>query len=557
VTLLYFAAGKLGLSLAFEHGSASPVWPPTGVALAALLLFGLRLWPAVLLGAFAVNLSTTGHVPSSLGIAGGNTAEAVVGVLLVERWAGGRSAFHHGRGFFAFVVVACLGATAVSATVGFGSLLASRLAPWNPDIWLTWWTGDAVGGLVVAPVLVTWLDHAYAPAPSPPLARVGFAYLLLLAVAATVFTLPPAGGAPLAFLCLPALILLAYLFGPRHAATGAFLLSVAAVASTVAGRGPFVLPDANQALLVLQAFMGICALVALALAAVESERRVADEALRASHAELERRVAARTADLANANTLLRDEIAERVAAQADLARHAAELARSNADLERFAYVASHDLQEPLRMVSSFVQLLHKRYSGRLDADADRFIGFAVDGASRMRALISGLLDYARAGTTNRTVAPVNTRELVATVLQDHAEALREAGAEVSCRDLPVVAGDRLQLQQVFANLLTNALKFRRGPPRIEVVAEPTAGGWRFTVRDDGIGIDEQHISRLFAAFVRLHGPAEYAGAGIGLAVCKRIIDRHGGRIWVESRRGVGSSFHFVLPEAAPPDASLV
>ncbi len=223
------------------------------------------------------------------------------------------------------------------------------------------------------------------------------------------------------------------------------------------------------------------------------------------------------------------------------------LRRSNRELEQMAYVASHDLQEPLRMVASYVQLLAKRYKGKLDADADEFIGFAVEGAQRMQALIHDMLEYSRVTTRGKDLAPVAARDAAEAAIGNLAVAVEESGARISVGELPVVMADPLQLTQVFQNLIGNAIKFRgAAPPVIDVSAACTGAVCTVTVRDNGIGIDPRHFDRIFTMFQRLHSRREYAGTGIGLTICKRIVERHGGRIWVESEQGKGSAFHFTL-----------
>jgi two-component system, chemotaxis family, sensor kinase Cph1 len=242
------------------------------------------------------------------------------------------------------------------------------------------------------------------------------------------------------------------------------------------------------------------------------------------------------------------DITERKRAEESLARQAEDLARSNAELQQFAYVASHDLQEPLRMVASFTQLLARRYKGRLGADADEFIGFAVDGARRMQGLVNDLLAYSRVGTRGREFAPVDGERVLQVALANLQTALEEAGGQVTHDLLPTIQGDETQLCQVLQNLVGNALKFHGSePPRVHVSAQQIQGEWRFSVRDNGIGIDPEHSNRIFLLFQRLHTRADYPGTGMGLAIAKKIIERHGGRIWVESRTGKGSTFYFTLP----------
>lgn len=242
-------------------------------------------------------------------------------------------------------------------------------------------------------------------------------------------------------------------------------------------------------------------------------------------------------------------ITERVQAEEALAKQAMELARSNAELEQFAYVASHDLQEPLRMVTSYLQLLERRYKGKLDADADEFIDFAVDGASRMKSLIEDLLAYSRVGTRGKEFEPIASEVIFEQALSNLQISIEENDAIITHDPLPTIMADDVQLEQLFRNLIDNAIKFRsQARLEIHVGAERKDGQWYFSVQDNGIGIDPQYAERIFIIFQRLHTREEYPGTGIGLAICKRIVERHGGRIWVESEAGKGATFFFTIPE---------
>jgi len=237
-----------------------------------------------------------------------------------------------------------------------------------------------------------------------------------------------------------------------------------------------------------------------------------------------------------------------VRAQQSLEESIAELARSNADLQQFAYVASHDLQEPLRMVASYTQLLARRYKGKLDSDADKFIGYAVDGAIRMQRLINDLLTYSRVTAQDKVFEPVDCNGLLEEALSNLRVTVEENRAVVTHDPLPTVMADGGQLGQLFQNLIGNAIKFRgKEPPQVYVSAERRTGEWLFSVRDNGIGVDPQYAERIFVIFQRLHNREEYPGTGIGLALCKKIVERHGGRIWVASQTGQGTTFHFTLP----------
>jgi signal transduction histidine kinase len=232
----------------------------------------------------------------------------------------------------------------------------------------------------------------------------------------------------------------------------------------------------------------------------------------------------------------------------NLARKVDELARSNADLEQFAYVASHDLQEPLRMVAAYTQLLGERYKGKLDADADKFIGYASEGATRMQVLIQDLLAFSRIGRNTGNGESIDCNAVMKDVLQTLAVAIEESGAVVSCGALPALWADHTQITQIFQNLVGNALKFRGNhPPLISVQAEKIGQHWLFSVSDNGIGIAPEHAENIFVVFQRLHARAEYPGNGIGLAICKKIVERAGGRIWVESQANSGCTFKFTIP----------
>jgi signal transduction histidine kinase len=235
-------------------------------------------------------------------------------------------------------------------------------------------------------------------------------------------------------------------------------------------------------------------------------------------------------------------------AEWELARRTLDLERSNAELERFAYVASHDLQEPLRAVASHVQLLEQDYRGRLDAEADESIRCAVEGAQRMHDLINDYLAYSRIRTGSQPHQPTSSGKALSIALKNLEQAVRDSAAVVTHDDMPEVVADSAQLVQLFQNLVGNAVKFRGDdPPRVHVAAARAESTWLFSVSDNGIGIDPEHTGRIFSLFTRLHTQDRYPGTGIGLAICKKIIDRHGGRIWVESMPGMGASFRFTLP----------
>lgn len=243
------------------------------------------------------------------------------------------------------------------------------------------------------------------------------------------------------------------------------------------------------------------------------------------------------------------DISERKYAESELRMSAQELGRSNLDLEQFAYVASHDLQEPLRAVAGCIQVLKKRYQGQLDARADELIAHTVEGVSRMHQLIDDLLSYSRVGTRGKAFASSDSHASLMRALANLEAAVAESGAIITHDRMPTVQADAAQLTQLFQNFISNAIKFRGPqPPRIHVAAVRGEGEWIFSVKDSGLGIEPEYFERIFVIFQRLHTRAEYPGTGIGLAICKKIVERHRGRIFLESTPGLGSTFSFTIPD---------
>lgn len=258
------------------------------------------------------------------------------------------------------------------------------------------------------------------------------------------------------------------------------------------------------------------------------DRKHAEASLRQLNEQLEAKVQERTSELKEANT---------------------NLLHSNRELEQFAYVASHDLQEPLRAVNSYAQLIVRKYQGNLDAKADKYLAYIMDGATRMQQLIDDLLSFSRVGTRGKFLEPTDGEAVLSQVLDNLQIAIAENHAVVTHDPLPTIMGDEIQLIQLLQNLIGNAIKFRREqPPNVHVSAEPRENEWIFSVRDNGIGMEPEYFDRIFMIFQRLHSRSEYPGTGIGLAICKKIVERHGGRIWLESTPGVSTTFFFTIPQ---------
>lgn len=548
VAVLYYGAARLGLLLQLPGTNASPVWPPSGIGLAAVLLFGLRVWPAILIGALLANIMTlpasgAGHFAATL-IGIGNTLEHVTALLLIRRMIGDHDPFERASHVFRFVGAAAL-SCAVASTVGVSSLWLTGLVAGElvRTVWFTWWLGDTAGMLVLAPALYCWWRRPRPGLSAGRLVELVILSLATISVAELLFSgwIDSAVIDSLPYLVVPGLLWAAFRFGPRETATMAVFISIVAVAQTWRLMGtvdeesavrlafaPFVSPSlsANESLLMLQIFVCAVAVTAMTLAAAISEQRNAEAAERKLRQELERRVEARTAELATSNEAL---------------------AESNLELQQFAYVASHDLQTPLRSVASFAEFLREDYYGKLDAAADGHIDEIIGGAQRMQQLISDLLEYSHIDAQAAPFESVALNDVFDDVLNMLRAAIDEAHAEVTRDELPKVEGNWPQLSQLLQNLIGNGIKYHdASPPRIHVSAKRSGSEWIIAVRDNGIGIKTEHKERVFEIFRRLHTRQAYPGTGIGLAICRRIVTRHGGRIWLESEEGKGSTFFFTI-----------
>ncbi len=508
IAAVYIAAGKLGLSLALVHASASAVWPPTGIALAAFLLLGRSVWPAIFFGAFLVNVTTAGSPATSLGIAVGNTLEGLAGAELVRRFAGGAAAFDRPGDVFRFFALAGLTATAISPTIGVTSLCLGGFASWSEyeNLWLTWWLGDTGGAVVVAPALVLWAKRPWPRWTRPQRLEAAGLLATLAAVGVIAFggLLPaPGGDGSLSFLCLPVAIWTAFRFGRRETAAAVLLLSGFAVWGTVLGTGP--LPEQeNRSLVLLQLFMGVVSVTSLSLAAVVAQRR---------------------------------------RAQLELERQAAELARSNAELDEFAHVVSHDLKAPLRGISSLTAFIIEDCKDVLRFESQEHLLLLGERARRMSRLIDGVLSYSRVGRTQSAFERVGPTEVVAEVV-DSLQPIRGIAVRTEAA-LPPVEFDRTQLTQVFQNLIQNGVQhIGRQSGEVVVSCREGAEEWEFSVRDDGVGIPESHFDRIFQMFYVLDPEGDTTG--VGLAIVKKIVEMHGGSVSVESAMGRGANFRFTI-----------
>ena len=513
--LVYFVAGKLGLSFfGLIHPSASAVWLPTGIAMAALLLFGFRLVPAVFVGAFFVNVTTAGSIPSSIGVALGNTLEAVLAVWLVNRFAGGRQAFATSAGILEFAALAAFASTMVSATIGVASLTLGgyvAVEDWR-EIWFTWWLGDAASAVLLAPLIVLWWTSPAWDRSRHKVQGAALLFTAIVGIGSLTFFHPALARYPLPFLCLAPLVWGALRFGPRTLATAVALLALVATAATVTGRGALVMPTANESLLVLQAFLMAMAMTVLPMAALTVERRALFESERAARAD------------------------------ADAASSAK---------DQFLAVLSHELRNPLAAISTAAAVLD---AGQHSQSEIRHLVASIQRQSQHLArLIDDLLDIGRM-TANKLRLHVQALELDRAV-QSCVEALVAArglaAGRIELALEPVwIEADPVRVTQIVENLVGNALKHTPAGRRIRVKVRAVGATAELSVEDEGFGIRAELLPNVFEPFIQGRQGLERSegGLGIGLTLVRRLTELHGGSVEAHSG-GVdrGSVFVVRLP----------
>jgi signal transduction histidine kinase len=531
VTTVYFLAGRFGLSLAFINESASAVWPPSGIAVAALLLLGVSAWPAVTLGSFLVNLTTSGVALVSAAMAVGNTVEAVFAVSLTMRFARGRAAFDRAVDIVRFALFAAMGATAIAATVGTASLVLSGLAPPADagSIWLTWWLGDSAGVLLVTPLVLLWRRPARAEWTLPVVLEAVALVACLATASLLVFggASIAAGGYPLEFVVVPFLLWAAFRFGARETALSSAIVSVIAINGTLNGYGPFARSSPNQSLLLLQAFVGMTATVMLAVAAEVSRRRAVEGDIRSLNDTLEKVIA-------------REQAARREAEQANQVK------------ERFLATLSHELRTPLNAALGWARMLiDVPYS---DDRFDRGLRAIHRNLVIQARLVADIIDVSRGVNSGLDVErnAVDVTSIVHAAVDTVRESGTARGITVRMRSpegATMIVGDSGRLQQVVWNLLENAIKFSGDGSSVEVSVMHAGDAIEVAVADSGPGVDPAFLPYVFDEFrqadeslTRTHG-----GLGLGLAIARRIVQQHGGTIVAANRPEGGALFTVRLP----------
>jgi signal transduction histidine kinase len=542
VGIVYFAGAELGLSLATLHQNVTPVWPPTGIAIAALLIFGPRVWPGVFAGALAANLALNLPIASDVGIATGNTLEAILAWYLLQRSKRWDRSFESVRDVMTFIVYAGVLAPLVSATIGSLSVCFGDPAqlPNFAWLWLTWWMGDGFGALIVSPLLLSWslswnIDSADAP-------EIASLLVLLIIVVLIVFGgwFPgPVKTYPLAYLCLPCLLWAALRFDQRIVTGSIVLMASVAVWGAKHGYGPFVQPSANVTLLLLMSFVGTSALMTLLVAAVTVERRKAEDEKWRLASELERR---------------RTDLLERESHARQQAEEASRLK------EEFLATVSHELRTPLNAVVGWSRLLR---SGKLDNDG---MTHAVDvierNAAAQRQIIEDLLDVSRivAGKLRISTQPVDLLLVIHAAIdavQPAAEAKEiKISTHVEAPDL-IVKADVERLQQVFWNLLSNAVKFTPHGGLIDVYLERSDSLAEVRIEDSGPGVPPEFLPHIFERFSQADGSStrKHGGLGLGLAIVRHLVEIHGGTVSATNREAESGAILTVrLPAVSRKDA---
>jgi signal transduction histidine kinase len=548
LTIAYIVAARLGLMMDAVAGFATLVWPASGLSLAALLVFGNRLWPAIALGAFLANVWTGAPPLVAMGIAIGNTLEALVGAAAIRSIPGFSSAFDRVRDALGLVAVA-LSSTTISATIGVLSLTASGIVATGTfaTTWGAWWVGDAIGDLVVAPLLLVWATKPPMGLPKAGRAEGAALAVTFLAMGLLIFARPtPMMILGQAYFVYPLLMWAALRFKQRGATSATFVCTVISITGTALGRGPFVRATLNQSLLALQLFMAVTAATFLVLGASVLERRKAVRDLRAAQQGLVTRVEEGAAALSRANErlLLLKQLEEAVGAR-----------------DALISIASHELRTPLAALQLHLDLMtrallkHPEQESAPDRIMIKLATFERQ-IGRLAGLIDHLLDVSRitAGRLELALEEVDLAAVVRDVADRFDEVLRRAGCTVTVRAPVAVVGcwDRLRIEQVFTNLLSNAAKYGSGRP-IDVEVDGDADTAHLVVRDYGIGIPAEDQPRIFERFERLISGRGAPGFGLGLWIVRQVVDGLSGQVRVTSQVGAGATFVVELPLRPPAD----
>ena len=527
VTLIYFVVGKFGLMLASLHASASPVWPSTGIALAAILVLGFRVWPGIFIGAFLVNVTTAGDVATSLAIATGNTLEALAGAWLVIRFARGKNFCDRPQDVFKFALVAAT-STIISPLFGVTSLAFAGFADWTHygAIWLTWWLGDVTGDLVFAPLVVLWSVGLQQGWNKKEATEVGVLFLLLVLLSGVVFAgwlEMSSRNYPITFICGPIVIWTAFRFRPLETATGIFILSAIAVWGTLHGFGPFVRETENQSLIALQLWIAVLTITAMALSAGMAERRRIEQELQQQKSVVE---------------------------------------TANRTKDHFLAMLSHELRTPLTPVISALDSLETEPTQTEDAKAS--LAMIRRNIELETQLIDDLLDFTRIARDKMQLrfASIDAHQAVSNVVEICRAEARSKRLQVHVNlraNQHHVTADSAKFQQIIWNLLKNAIKFTPEGGDITISSDnPSESVFTVSVHDTGIGLEPEVMQRIFDPFEQGNRSFEHrvGGLGLGLAISKSLAQAHGGTLTAQSD-GSNRGSTFTLSMQALPQGEAV
>ena len=553
--LVYFVAARFVLQFEPVGGFATLFWPPTGIALAALFLFGSRLWPAVLAGAFLANFLTGASIPVAVAVGAGNAMEALIGASLLHI-VGFRASMQRMQDVVCLVVFAAFGSTMLSATIGTTALLAGGLISFDGyfQTWSAWWGGDALSDLIVAPFLFTLYATLRSKPALPAIERVAELAILLV-----IFSVVVAigfggyrdiiGGNPATWLIFIPVVWGAIRFGPLTSATILFVMFPVLVMLTKEMVGPFRGETLVEALAFEQFFLAVLSVTSMVLSAVESERRRAAGQLFVMNLELERRVEERTRRATEQNA--RAETAE--AAKARLKATNEELRKLDRIKDQFLMLTSHELKTPLTPAIIQSQMLLGGHFGKLNAEQEESIRLILRNSKNLNRLVNDILDLSmiREHGLKLRISNEDVLGIISETAENMGPLAKDKGIIIirETVELPKVRCDAARVSQVLTNLIDNAVKFTPKEGSITIGARRSGDEVVVSVRDSGIGISGDNLGRLFSPFFQVNPAYKHRskGVGLGLAICRGIVEAHGGRIWAESELGSGTAFHFTLP----------
>ena len=559
--VIYSVTGVLGLKFEAISGYATAVWPPTGISLAALLIFGLRLWPAVSLGAFVVNLSTGAPIMAAMGVSLGNTLEAILAVILLNKIVKFRNSLDRVKDVLGFVFIGAILSTLVSASIGtlsiwmFGTLVNATYF----SIWRVWWFGDFLSAIIFAPLFLALSVKSKIKLNSTKKVIEGVLLVIMIILVCSVIFLNPEvlglDNFALAYITFPLLIWAAISFEQLGVVVTSFIISVITIMGAVKHGGPFDGNQLNENIFLMESYRCIFAFTGLILAAIVSERDRVKESLFHAYDDLEKRVAERTLELQNTTEQLKNEIIVRKKVEEERAHLIDQLQLAVKNRDEFFSIASHELKTPITILMLQLQLAQKAVKQRNIEAEDRsyfenVFGLSVRQIQRITKLINDMLDITQivSGNLKMEFEEVDLSKIVSEAIDQFSEELKLKAIPITFEIEPNLIGlfDRFRIEQVVTNLISNAIKYGNGKPISVHVHRLNESRVVIKVQDQGIGIAQEDLKRIFGRFERVVTMNKISGFGLGLFIVKQILEAHEGSIHVESKLGEGSTFTLEL-----------